>query len=97
MRALRDDGGWDGKRREAGGLLPLVAIPESARKRPAPESTDGSAARRRAGYWMAIDRISRLLAPRGVATSTESPTRLPIRARAIGEDVEIMPFDRSAS
>ena len=35
--------------------------------------------------------------PRGVCTSTESPSAFPIRARAIGDDVEIIRFSISAS
>jgi hypothetical protein len=33
----------------------------------------------------------------GVVTSTESPTRLPISARAIGDEVEMNPREISAS
>ncbi len=51
----------------------------------------------RAHHWIAMERISKLFEPFGVVTSTESPTRLPIRARAIGEEVEMKPREMSAS
>src|SRR6185295_16196356 len=51
----------------------------------------------RSGYLNSTFRISKLRALLGVVTSAFSPLALPIRARAMGELMEILPALRSAS
>ncbi len=99
-RRLTAAGAFD--RRCLGDSCTITDVPGSARRR---KTFCPRSSRPRIGcvralgehYFQSTWRISKERGPFGVDTSTLSPTDLPIRARAIGEEIEILPSRKSDS